>query len=50
VHHVHPGTAAAKPRIVFLGDSLTRGLGLARIRSFPSLIEKKLKEKGSTTK
>jgi len=31
---------------VFLGDSLTAGLGLAAERSFPSLIEKKLKEKG----
>jgi acyl-CoA thioesterase I len=31
---------------VFLGDSLTAGLGLASDRSFPSLIEKKLKEKG----
>ena len=38
--------SAAKPRIVFLGDSLTAGLGLAAERSFPSLIEKKLKEKG----
>ena len=31
---------------MFLGDSLTAGLGLAADRSFPSLIEKKLKEKG----
>jgi acyl-CoA thioesterase I len=38
--------AIAKPRIVFLGDSLTAGLGLAAERSFPSLIDKKLKEKG----
>ena len=34
------------PRIVFLGDSLTAGLGLATDRSFPSLIGKKLKERG----
>ena len=34
------------PRIVFLGDSLTAGLGLAADRSFPSLIGKKLKERG----
>jgi len=38
--------APKAPRIVFLGDSLTAGLGLAADRSFPSLIEKKLKEKG----
>ena len=38
--------APKTPRIVFLGDSLTAGLGLASDRSFPSLIEKKLKEKG----
>src|SRR6185436_12692611 len=34
------------PRIVFLGDSLTAGLGLAADQSFPSLIGKKLKERG----
>jgi len=38
--------APKAPRIVFLGDSLTAGLGLAADRSFPSLIEKRLKEKG----
>src|SRR6476620_916524 len=37
---------AAKPRIVFLGDSLTAGLGLDSDRSFPSLIQKKLQAKG----
>ena len=36
----------AGPRIVFLGDSLTAGLGLATEQSFPSLIGKKLKDKG----
>jgi acyl-CoA thioesterase-1 len=41
-----PPQAPQAPRIVFLGDSLTAGLGLAADRSFPSLIEKKLKEKG----
>ena len=39
-------TAAAKPRIVFLGDSLTAGLGLSTDKSFPSLIGRKLKDKG----
>jgi acyl-CoA thioesterase-1 len=31
---------------VFLGDSLTAGLGLAPDKSFPSLIGRKLKERG----
>ena len=39
-------TPRRAPRIVFLGDSLTAGLGLAADRSFPSLIEQKLKDKG----
>ncbi|HYB94154.1 MAG TPA: arylesterase [Vicinamibacterales bacterium] len=34
------------PRIVFLGDSLTAGLGLPIDQSYPSLIDKKLKERG----
>ena len=38
--------AAAKPRVVFLGDSLTAGLGLPTDQSYPSLIGKRLKEKG----
>ena len=38
--------AAARPRIVFLGDSLTAGLGLPREQSVPSLIEAKLTETG----
>jgi acyl-CoA thioesterase I len=38
--------APDKPRIVFLGDSLTAGLGLQADRSYPALIQKKLKEKG----
>jgi acyl-CoA thioesterase-1 len=38
-----PGSS---PRIVFLGDSLTAGLGLASDRSYPSLISRKLKERG----
>src|SRR5688500_6335450 len=38
--------AAAKPRIVFLGDSLTAGLGLPTDQSYPSLIGKKLTQRG----
>jgi len=39
-------TISTSPRIVFLGDSLTAGLGLSAEQSFPSLISKKLKERG----
>ena len=38
--------APEAPKIVFLGDSLTAGLGLPSTQSFPSLIGRKLKEKG----
>jgi acyl-CoA thioesterase I len=38
--------APQAPRIVFLGDSLTAGLGLAPEQSYPSLIGKRLKERG----
>ena len=39
-------TSSAKPRIVFLGDSLTAGLGLPVNQSFPSLVGRKLEERG----
>lgn len=35
-------STAARPRIVFLGDSLTAGLGLDSAQSFPSLIGQRL--------
>src|SRR5687767_325921 len=38
--------ARAKPRVVFLGDSLTAGLGLPSDQSYPALIGRKLKEQG----
>jgi acyl-CoA thioesterase-1 len=37
-----PGQSASRPRIVFLGDSLTAGLGLPRESSVPSLIQARL--------
>ena len=37
---------AARPRIVFLGDSLTAGLGLEPSQSFPALIGKRLAAEG----
>jgi acyl-CoA thioesterase-1 len=39
-----PAQAPARPRIVFLGDSLTAGLGLPTEQSVPSLIQKRLEE------
>ena len=38
--------ASARPRIVFLGDSLTAGYGLERSESVPSLIQARLDSKG----
>lgn len=40
------GTTAPLPRIVFLGDSLTAGYGLAREQSVPSLIQAHLNAAG----
>ena len=37
---------ASPPRIVFLGDSLTRGLGLPREEAVPSLIQERLDREG----
>lgn len=39
-------SAASRPRIVFLGDSLTAGLGLPQSQAFPSVLSEKLREKG----
>lgn len=43
-----PDTPAASkaPRIVFLGDSLTAGLGLQSAQSYPALVGNRLKAKG----
>src|SRR5688572_17395571 len=38
--------ASARPRIVFLGDSLTAGYGLPREHSVPSLIQARLDAEG----
>src|SRR6187431_1593759 len=38
--------AVTAPRIVFLGDSLTAGYGLAKEESVPSLIQKRLRSAG----
>ena len=39
---------AARPRVVFLGDSLTAGYGLAASQAYPSLVQQKLREAGLT--
>lgn len=39
-------SSSSAPRIVFLGDSLTAGYGLATDESVPSLIQKRLKDAG----
>src|SRR5678816_1894668 len=39
-----PGTAL--PRIVFLGDSLTAGLGIAKEQAVPALIQERLRREG----
>jgi len=41
-----PERVGAPPRIVFLGDSLTAGLGLPREQAVPSLIQDRLADQG----
>lgn len=39
-------TEDVRPKIVFLGDSLTAGLGLVETQSYPGLIQKRLDDEG----
>lgn len=41
-----PAAAATRPRVVFLGDSLTAGLGVAQSEAFPALVGEKLRAAG----
>lgn len=41
-----PAPEASHPRVVFLGDSLTAGLGLETGEAFPALLEKQLASEG----
>ena len=43
---VEQSPQASRPRVVFLGDSLTAGLGLPPEQSVPSLIQRRLNEAG----
>ena len=43
---VERAPSSTAPRIVFLGDSLTAGYGLAKEESVPSLIQKRMKDAG----
>jgi acyl-CoA thioesterase-1 len=42
-----PAPAASAPLVVFLGDSLTAGLGLDENQAYPALIENQLKAEGT---
>ena len=46
VANLQQGRLASSPRIVFLGDSLTAGLGLPREQAVPSLIQERLDAEG----
>lgn len=41
-----PAPAADAPLVVFLGDSLTAGLGLDEDQAYPAVLERELKEEG----
>ncbi|MGE5198866.1 MAG: arylesterase [Rhodospirillaceae bacterium] len=41
-----PPATAAGPRVVFLGDSLTTGYGLAAGEAYPSLVQQRLRDAG----
>ncbi len=41
-----PAPAANVPRVVFLGDSLTAGLGLDEDEAYPALLERELRQEG----
>ncbi|PYI89817.1 MAG: hypothetical protein DMF03_06675 [Verrucomicrobia bacterium] len=41
-----PAAVAPKKTIVFFGDSITAGYGLAKADAYPALIQKKVEEPG----
>jgi acyl-CoA thioesterase-1 len=42
----NPATRSSRPRIVFLGDSLTAGLGIEAEQAFPALVGELLEAEG----
>src|SRR5215213_8310775 len=42
-----PAPVSAEPLVIFLGDSLTAGLGLAENQAYPALLDRKLDEAGA---
>jgi len=44
--HPLPTTTTTAPRVVFLGDSLSAGLGLAEADAFPAVVQSLLQETG----
>ena len=45
-----PAPVAAAPLVVFLGDSLTAGLGLDENQAYPALLERQLREEGKAVR
>jgi acyl-CoA thioesterase-1 len=45
-----PAPVPATPLVVFLGDSLTAGLGLDESQAYPALLERMLREEGKTAR
>ena len=43
---LEPADASETPRIVFLGDSLTAGLGVASEQAYPALIQQRVRQAG----
>jgi acyl-CoA thioesterase-1 len=43
---LRPATSDTRPRVVFLGDSLTAGLGLAADEAYPALIQQRIDAQG----
>ncbi|HSF44219.1 MAG TPA: arylesterase, partial [Thermoanaerobaculia bacterium] len=47
VDDARPAPPASEPLVIFLGDSLTAGLGLAENQAYPALLDRKLDEAGN---
>lgn len=47
VDNARPAPEMGEPLVIFLGDSLTAGLGLAENQAYPALLDRKLDEAGN---